>query len=92
MADGSVSTLDTVAVGTATKLATARTINGTAFDGTANITTANWGTARNIGIVNSDGTGTAVTTSVNGSAAVNLKLPATIKAALSGNATTATTL
>lgn len=79
-------------VASATKLQTARTINGTSFNGTANITTANWGTARNIGIVNSDGTGTAIVTSVNGGAAVNLKLPATIKAALSGNATTATTL
>ena len=77
---------------TATKLATARTINGTSFNGTANITTANWGTARNIGIVNSDGTGTAVTTSVNGSANVNLKLPATIKASLTGNASSATKL
>jgi hypothetical protein len=76
----------------ATKLTTARTINGTSFNGSANITTANWGTARNIGIVNSDGTGTAVTTSVNGSANVNLKLPATIKASLTGNASTATKL
>lgn len=73
-------------------LTTARTINGTSFNGSANITTANWGTVRNIGIVNSDGTGTAVTTSVNGSANVNLKLPATIKATLTGNASTATTL
>ena len=77
---------------TASRLTTARTINGTSFNGTANITTANWGTARNIGIVNSDGTGTAVTTSVNGSGNVNLKLPATIKASLTGNATTASTL
>lgn len=77
---------------TATTLQTARTINGTSFNGSANITTANWGTARNIGIVNSDGTGTAITTSVNGSANVNLKLPATIKATLTGNASTATTL
>ncbi len=45
---------------TATKLVTARTINGTNFDGTANITTANWGTARNIQIGNT-------TRSVNGS-------------------------
>lgn len=36
----------------ATKLATARTINGTSFNGTANITTANWGTARNITVGN----------------------------------------
>ena len=34
----------------AVKLATARTINGTNFNGTANITTANWGTARTITI------------------------------------------
>lgn len=79
-------------IASATKLQTARAINGTSFDGTAAITTSLWGTARNIGIVNSDGTGTAVTTSVNGSANVNLKLPSTIKATLSGNASTATTL
>ena len=77
-------------VASASKLETAHTINGTSFDGSANITTANWGTARSVGIVNSDGTGTAVTVSVNGGANVNLKLPATIKAALTGNATTAT--
>lgn len=76
----------------AATLTTARTINGTNFNGSANITTANWGTARNIGIVNSDGTGTAVTVSVNGSANTNLKLPATIKASLSGNANTASKL
>jgi hypothetical protein len=77
---------------TATKLATARTINGTAFDGSANITTANWGTARNISIADSDSTNTGSAVSVNGSAAVTLKLPATIKAALSGNADSATKL
>lgn len=44
----------------ATVLATARTINGTSFNGSANITTANWGTARNITIGNT-------TKSVNGS-------------------------
>jgi hypothetical protein len=41
--------------GTATKLQTARTINGTSFDGSANITTANWGTARNINGVSVNG-------------------------------------
>lgn len=35
---------------TATTLQTARTINGTSFNGSANITTANWGTARTITI------------------------------------------
>ena len=34
----------------ASKLQTARTINGTSFDGTANITTANWGASRTITI------------------------------------------
>lgn len=37
---------------TATTLQTARTINGTSFNGSANITTANWGTARNLTIGN----------------------------------------
>lgn len=40
------------AANSATKLATARTINGTSFDGSGNITTANWGTSRNITIGN----------------------------------------
>ena len=53
--------------GTATTLATPRTINGTSFNGSANITTANWGTARTITI---GGTGK----SVNGSAAVTWTL------------------
>lgn len=35
---------------TATKLATARSINGTNFNGSGNITTATWGTARNVTI------------------------------------------
>lgn len=38
------------AANSATVLATARTINGTSFNGSANITTANWGTARTITI------------------------------------------
>lgn len=71
---------------TATKLATARSINGTNFDGSANITTANWGTARNISIADSDGTNTGSAVSVNGSANATLKLPATIKATLTGHA------
>ena len=80
----------------ATKLAAARTINGTAFNGTANITTANWGTARNISIADATATNTGKAVSVNGSAAVTLKLPAAIKAnvtgSLTGNAATATKL
>jgi len=76
---------------TATTLETARTINGTSFNGSKNITTANWGTARNISISDSDATNTGTAVSVNGSGAVTLKLPATIKASLSGKATTAGT-
>ena len=41
-------TIDNVA--SATKLQTTRSINGTNFDGTENITTSLWGTARNISI------------------------------------------
>ena len=77
---------------TATKLANARTINGTSFDGSGNITTANWGTARNIYVADSDGTNTGAAVSVNGSGNATLKLPATIKASLTGNASTATKL
>ena len=51
----------------ASQLTTARTINGTSFNGTANITTANWGTARTIKIGNSG-------KSVNGSANVTWTL------------------
>lgn len=52
---------------TATKLQTTRSINGTNFDGSGNITTANWGTARNIRIGNT-------TKSVNGSGNVSWSL------------------
>jgi hypothetical protein len=38
--------------GTATTLATARNINGTSFNGSGNITTAEWGTSRNLTIGN----------------------------------------
>lgn len=77
---------------TTTKLQTARTINDTSFNGTANITTAKWGTARNIYIADSDATNTGAAVSVNGSGNATLKLPATIKASLIGNAATATKL
>ena len=48
--------------GSSAKLTTARNINGTSFDGTGNITTANWGTSRNINSV-----------AVNGSADVTVE-------------------
>ena len=50
--------------GSAAKLTTARSINGTSFDGSGNITTANWGTARNITIGNK-------TKAINGSTDYN---------------------
>lgn len=40
--------------GTATTLQTARNINGTSFDGSANITTLNWGTSRTLTIGSSE--------------------------------------
>ena len=76
----------------ATKLATARTINGTAFNGTANITTAKWGTARNIYIRDASQAHTGAAVSVDGSATEYLLLPSTITATLVGNASTATKL
>lgn len=51
----------------ATKLVTARQINGTLFDGTADITTANWGTSRTLTIGSTGKT-------VNGSANVSWSL------------------
>lgn len=82
----------------AIKLLTSRNINGTAFDGTAAITTANWGTARTISIANAAGT---TGTSINGSEDKSLVIPKTLTGftsitsttfvgALSGNATSAT--
>lgn len=53
---------------TTTKLATTRTINGTNFDGTINITTANWGTYRTLTIGNT-------TRSVNGSSDISWPNP-----------------
>lgn len=60
---------------TATTLATARTINGTSFNGSANITTSTWGTARTLSI---SGTAGTTGTSVDGSANASLVIPATI--------------
>lgn len=74
---------------TATKLCTARTINGTSFDGSADITTSSWGTARNISISDCDGSNTGGAVSIDGSGAATLQLPSTIKASLSGLATCA---
>lgn len=62
-----VNASDTGSAATAVKLKTARTVNGTSFDGSANITTTNWGTARNVTIG-------ATAKSVNGSANVGWTL------------------
>jgi hypothetical protein len=47
---GDVPTLNQNTTGSAATLTTARTINGTSFNGSANITTENWGTSRTITI------------------------------------------
>ena len=55
---------------TATQLQTARTINGTAFNGTSNIVTSYWGTARTLSL-----TGNATgSVSMNGSANVSMSV------------------
>lgn len=59
--------LTTSNVASATKLQTARTINGTSFDGTGNITTSNWGKSRAIKIGNTS-------KNVNGSSNVTWSL------------------
>lgn len=86
---------------TATTLQTSRTINGTSFNGSANITTSYWGTARTFYI--NDPSGAHYNSySVNGSANVNMYLPATMtgfssitsttfSGSLSGNASSAST-
>ena len=61
----------------AKKLTTARTINGTSFDGSSNITTANWGQGRNITI---DG----ITKLINGSANIDFNTTKFYKALLVG--------
>jgi hypothetical protein len=64
---GKTYNMESLSANTATKLATARTINGTSFNGSANITTANWGTARTITIGNTG-------KSVNGSGNISWSL------------------
>ena len=75
---------------TATKLETSHTINGTSFDGSADITTETWGTARTITIADADNTNSATGVSVDGSVDVTFNLPETIKATLDGTAAKAT--
>lgn len=86
---------------TATTLQTGRTINGTTFNGSANITTSYWGTTRTFYI--NDPSGAHYNSySVNGSGNVDMYLPATMtgfssitsttfSGSLSGNASSAST-
>lgn len=78
-------TLTGTLTGSASSLTTARTINGTSFNGTANITTANWGTARNLIIGNA-------TKSVNGSANITWTLAEIGALGETANAVSATKL
>lgn len=66
-------------VSSADRLTTGRTINGTTFDGTANITTSYWGTTRTFYIQDHNASHTGAGVSVNGSANVYLKLPNSIQ-------------
>lgn len=74
---------------TATKLQTPRAINGTNFDGSGPITTSTWGTARIVTISDNDETNKQANNNINGGNNFTLKLPATIKATLTGNASSA---
>ena len=74
-------------VDSATVLKSYRNINGTPFNGSADITTQYWGTARNIIISDYLSANAGPVTSVNGSTDVVLKLPTTIKANINGNCT-----
>ena len=71
-------------VASANKLETGRKINGTDFNGTKDITTETWGTSRNVYVSDNSGSNTGPATAVDGSKAVTLKLPETIKAHLDG--------
>lgn len=98
--DGITGTL-TGNASTATTLQTGRTINGTTFNGSANITTSYWGTTRKFYI--NDPSGAHYNSySVNGSGNVDMYLPSTMtgfssitsttfSGSLSGNASSAST-
>lgn len=62
-------------------------VNNTADSSKSVASAAKWTTARSISIASSDGTGVSTGVNVDGSAAATLKLPATIKATLTGTAT-----
>jgi hypothetical protein len=83
MDDGSV--LD------ATALISSLTVNGSSVSIGGSVTTAKWGTARTITVADNSNTNKQTNADIDGSANFTLKLPATIKASLTGNADTATT-
>jgi hypothetical protein len=64
---------------TASRLQTARNINGTTFDGTANITTSYWGTTRTFYTNSHDSYRASSGVNVNGSGNVTLLLPNSIR-------------
>lgn len=80
-----VNSADTGSAATALTLKTARTINGTSFNGSANITTANWGTARNFTIG-------STTRSVNGASNLSWTLTDIGALGVGDNAVSATKL
>lgn len=78
---------------TATKLQNPIYINGSKVEGNegnTSITTSIWGAAKDITIYDNSKTNSETTTGVNGGEDIELKLPKTIKATLSGNASSAT--
>mgnify|MGYP000171725543 FL=1 len=64
---------------TASRLQTAHNINGTTFDGTANITTSYWGTTRTFYTNSHDSYMVSAGVNVNGSGNVTLLLPSSIR-------------
>lgn len=78
---GTASIATTGNAGSATKLKDARTINGTSFNGTGNITTSKWGTARTIGLSGA----VSGSASVDGSGNVTISTTQANIAVLTGN-------
>lgn len=74
-----VSRPTTSRVSSADRLTAGRTINGTTFDGTANITTSYWGTTRTFYTNSHDSYRASAGVNVNGSGNVTLLLPNSIR-------------
>lgn len=72
-----------VMLGSATKLKTARKINGTNFDGTGDVTTSQWGTARTLALTGA----VSGSISVDGSGNVTITTKQANIAILTGNIT-----